>query len=178
VTVFDLYVSQSGNAPGLAGGYIVNRVRELKLARALHTPILALCDNDGGDSDEARYFLPLVEDVVFGGIPTDRTVIKPSKDNVSPELLAFRRPLLQRFKRGRQNLPRRVGRARVRACAGALFEGVHPFSERGPRRDPRRGRDSPAQPAALRAAPDGGGLSSGDSRRPGGLVLVRSALPL
>ena len=94
---FDLYVSQSGNAPGLAGGYIVNRVRELKLARALHTPILALCDNDGGDSDEARYFLPLVEDVVFGGIPTDRTVIKPSKDNVSPELLAFRRPLLQRF---------------------------------------------------------------------------------
>ena len=94
---FDLYVSQSGNAPGLDNGCIVNRVRELKLAKALRTPILALCDGDGSVSDEARYFLPLMEDIVFGGIPTDRTVIKPDKENVSPRLLAFRRPLLQRF---------------------------------------------------------------------------------
>ncbi len=94
---FDLYVSQSGNAPNAEGGCIVNRVRELKLARALRTPILALCDGDGGISDEARYFLPLMEDVIWGGIPTDRTVLKPDRANVSPEALAFRRPLLQRF---------------------------------------------------------------------------------
>lgn len=94
---FDLYVSQSGNAPNAEGGCIVNRVRELKLARALRTPILALCDGDGGVSDEARYFLPLMEDVIWGGIPTDRTVLKPDRANVSPEALAFRRPLLQRF---------------------------------------------------------------------------------
>ena len=96
---FDLYVSQSGNAPGLADGCIINRIREMKLAKVLSTPILALCDEDAGLSDEAdsKYFLPLMEDAVFGGIPTDRTVMKPDRNRVSPELVAFRRPLLKRF---------------------------------------------------------------------------------
>jgi len=96
---FDIFVSQSGNAPGITGGCIINRVRELKLARALGTPILALCDEDAGVSAEAeaKYILPLMEDTVFGGIPTDRTVIKPDRKMVSPELVAFRRPLLRRF---------------------------------------------------------------------------------
>ncbi len=96
---FDLFVSQSGNAPKVADGCIINRIRELKLSQALHTPILALCDNDGGMSPEAeaQYFLPLMEDAVFGGIPTDRTVIKPDRHGVPRQLVAFRRPLLQRF---------------------------------------------------------------------------------
>ena len=96
---FDIFVSQSGNVPGLAGGCLVNRVREMKLAQALQTPILALCDSDAGVSPEAEsgYVRTLVEDAVFGGIPTDRTVMKPDPKMVSSELVAFRRPLLQRF---------------------------------------------------------------------------------
>ncbi len=96
---FDIFVSQSGNAPGLSGGAIINRVREMKLARALDTPILALCDGDAGVSPEAesKYVLALVEDAVFGGIPTDRTVMKPDREMVSSQLVASRRPLLRRF---------------------------------------------------------------------------------
>ncbi len=99
VNCFDLFVSQSGNAPKVADGCIINRVREMKLAKALHTPILALCDNDGGMSAEAeaQYFLPLMEDIVFGGIPTDRTIIKPDRERVPQQLVAFRRPLLKLF---------------------------------------------------------------------------------
>lgn len=96
---FDLFVSQSGNEPGLTGGCIINRVREMKLARAFQTPILALCDSDAGLSPEAesKYVLALVEDAVFGGIPTDRTVIKPDPNMVSAQLVESRRPLLRRF---------------------------------------------------------------------------------
>ena len=96
---FDLFISQSGNAPGISGDCIINRVRELKLADVLNTPVLALCDEDAGISDEAesKYLLPLMEDAVFGGIPTDRTVMKADRQMVCPELVAFRRPLLERF---------------------------------------------------------------------------------
>lgn len=99
---FDLFVSQSGNEPGVVDGCIVNRVREMKLAGALHTPVLALCDSDAGVSPdaEARYVLALMEDAVFGGIPTDRTVIKPDREMVSPQLVESRRPLLRRFNDG------------------------------------------------------------------------------
>jgi len=38
-----------------------------------------------------------MEDLLFGGIPTDRTVMKPDRERVSPRLVAFRQPLLQRF---------------------------------------------------------------------------------
>jgi hypothetical protein len=97
---FDLFVSQSGNVPGLADGCIVNRVRELKLARAVHLPVLALCDSDAGgtpETDTKGESLALLEDAVFGGIPTDRTVIKPDRQMVSPERVALRRPVLKRF---------------------------------------------------------------------------------
>ncbi len=97
---FDIFVSQSGNAPGLRDGCLVNRVREMKLARALDTPILALCDSDAGGapgSASKGEILTLVEDAVFGGIPTDRTVIKPDRQMVSPERLAVHRDLLKRF---------------------------------------------------------------------------------
>jgi len=96
---FDLFVSQSGNEPGLRDGCIVNRVREMKLARQLDTPILALSDSDAGIAGdaEAKYVLNLMENAVFGGIPTDRTVMRADPAMVSRELVAFRRPLLRKF---------------------------------------------------------------------------------
>lgn len=106
---FDIFVSQSGNAPGFSDGCVVNRVREMKLARALDTPILALCDSDAGGAAGAKGdALALVEDAVFGGIPTDRTVIKPDREMVSPQRVAVHRALLKRFnetvRAGRQGL--------------------------------------------------------------------------
>ncbi len=93
----DIFVSQSGNAPGLEDGCIINRVREFKLADALNIPILALCDDDAG-LEEEKYVLTLMEDAIYGGIPTNRTVMKPDKENmVSPEHLKFHRSLLKRF---------------------------------------------------------------------------------
>ena len=97
---FDIFVSQSGNEPGLRDGYIINRIREMKLAGALGTDILALSDSDAGITREAesKYVLNLMENAVFGGIPTDRTILKPDKDEmVSHELIAFRAPVLRRF---------------------------------------------------------------------------------
>lgn len=97
---FDLFVSQSGNAPGVVDGFIINRVREMKLAGTLNTPILALCDSDAGGAPEDKTkgeALALVEDAVFGGIPTDRTVLKADREMVSPTTLALHRPMLERF---------------------------------------------------------------------------------
>ncbi len=96
---FDLFVSQSGNEPGLRDGCIINRVREMKLAQALDTHILALSDSDAGISRDAesKYVLNLMENAVFGGIPTDRTVLRADPDMVSQELVKFRRPLLKKF---------------------------------------------------------------------------------
>lgn len=100
VDCFDLFVSQSGNAPGVVDGCIINRVREMKLAGTLNTPILALCDSDAGGAPEDKTkgeALALVEDAVFGGIPTDRTVLKADREMVSPTSLALHRPMLERF---------------------------------------------------------------------------------
>ncbi|MDY0167942.1 MAG: hypothetical protein RBS80_15445 [Thermoguttaceae bacterium] len=96
---FDLFVSQSGNEPGLSDGSIINRVREMKLAGALDTHILALSDSDAGISPdaEAKYVLNLMENAAFGGIPIDRTVMRADPDMVSRELVEFRRPLLRKF---------------------------------------------------------------------------------
>ena len=97
---FDIFVSQSGNEPGLRDGCIVNRIREMKLADALDTHILALSDSDAGITAEAesKYTLNLMENAVFGGIPIDRTVMKPTKgEMVDQKLIAFRAPLLKRF---------------------------------------------------------------------------------
>ena len=111
---FDVFVSQSGNAPGLADGCVVNRVREMKLCQSLGTHVLALCDSDAGVSPEAEsaYVLTLVEDAVFGGIPSDRTVIKPAPEMVSARVVEFRRPLLRRFdeavRSGRAGLKRPI----------------------------------------------------------------------
>jgi hypothetical protein len=107
---FDIFVAQSGNAPGVAGGHIVNRVRELKLGRALATPMLALSDNDAGGAQSKGDSLTLIEDAVFGGIPTDRTAMKPDREMVSPRLVAAHRTLLERF-----NHAVRAERASLRA---------------------------------------------------------------
>jgi len=99
-TCFDIFVSQSGNEPGLRDGCIVNRVREMKLAEALGTHIFALSDSDAGITREAesKYVLNLMENAVFGGIPTDRTIMRPDKQQmVSRQLIEFRAPLLRRF---------------------------------------------------------------------------------
>jgi len=110
-TCFDIFVSQSGNEPGLRDGCVVDRVREMKLAQALDTHILALSDSDVGITKEAesKYVLNLLENAVFGGIPTDRTIVRPDKEKmVSREWAEFRGPLLRRFneavRRGRAGL--------------------------------------------------------------------------
>ncbi|MGI6419080.1 MAG: hypothetical protein ACOX1P_25805 [Thermoguttaceae bacterium] len=97
---FDIFVSQSGNAPGVVNGCVVNRVRELKLAGAVATPILALCDSAAGGVPEDQTkgeALALVEDAVFGGIPTDRTVLKADREMVPPRRLAVHRAMLKQF---------------------------------------------------------------------------------
>jgi hypothetical protein len=109
---FDIFVSQSGNEPGFHDGCIINRVREMKLAQALGTPILALSDSDAGISrdSEAKYVLNLMENAVFGGIPNDRTVMQADPQMVSRRLVEFRKPLLRRFnetvRAGREGLKR------------------------------------------------------------------------
>jgi len=75
----DILIGQTGTYPSFSGGALSCRIRELKLARELKTPIVALCDADSKltPEQEVHYLLPLYEDLVFGGVPTDRTVISP-----------------------------------------------------------------------------------------------------
>ena len=99
--LFDVVLGQSGNVPAVKGGFIVNRVRDLKLASALGVIDLSLCDGDAGIAreDERHYLLPLLEDAIWGGVPTDRTVMTPARGRgfVDEELVAVRKPLLARF---------------------------------------------------------------------------------
>ncbi|MDD4870905.1 MAG: hypothetical protein PHR77_10120 [Kiritimatiellae bacterium] len=99
---FDFIIMQNANFPEVrAGGVIANRVRDLKYAQDAGQRIVALCDTDTKiiHEREKNYLLPLVEDLVFGGIPTDRTIIAPSPEPgfVNRETLARRKPLLARF---------------------------------------------------------------------------------
>ena len=92
----DLFMMQSDNFPAmLPSGVIVNRVRDLKLAAGLGKPIVALCDGNAGQYvlDETAYMRPLVEDLVWGGIPTDRTVMSPhrSRTFIDERLFAARK---------------------------------------------------------------------------------------
>ena len=101
VPLFDLILGQNGNVPSVCGDFIINRVRDLKFASALGVPDLALCDGDAGIAreDERYYLLPLLEDAIWGGVPTDRTVLTPvrGKGFVDEDLIAFRKPLLDSF---------------------------------------------------------------------------------
>lgn len=100
----DLIVMQSANFPGLdvnGSGRITSRVRDLKMSQLRGKAVVALCDNDSRETPVTvrRYLLPLYEDAVFGGIPTDRTVMNPAREPgfIDSNRLAKRRPLLKAF---------------------------------------------------------------------------------
>ena len=99
---FDFIIMQNANFPGrTANGMVMNRVRDLKYAQDMGQRIVALCDTDTKiiPEREAKFLLPLVEDIVFGGIPTDRTIISPAPEPgfINREAFNRRKPLLQLF---------------------------------------------------------------------------------
>ncbi len=98
----DLVVLQSDNFPEVTrDGQIRNRVRDLKICRELGKPVVALCDSDAmlTEERERHYLLPLLEDLFWGGIPTDRTIVSPKARPgfVDPAMIARRKPQLARF---------------------------------------------------------------------------------
>ena len=98
----DLLVLQSDNFPEvLPDGGIVNRVRDLKICRELGKPVVALCDSDAKltEERERHYLLPLLEDLIWGGVPTDRTILspKPVPGFVDRGMVERRRPKLAAF---------------------------------------------------------------------------------
>ena len=99
---FDFIIMQTGCAPEVrANGEVVTRIRELKFAQDFGPRIVALCDADAKDfgGGALGFLLPMVEDIVFGGIPTDRTILSPSREPgfVNRERFAFRKPLHAKF---------------------------------------------------------------------------------
>ena len=99
---FDFIIMQTGCAPEVReNGEIVNRIRELKFAQDYGPKIVALCDSDAKDigGNALGFLLPMVEDVVFGGIPTDRTILAPSREPgfIDRKRFAFRKPLHEMF---------------------------------------------------------------------------------
>ena len=99
--ILDLILGQNANYPSFSEGQITSRIRDLKLARELKRPIVALCDSDSmmTPDQERHYLLPLYEDLVFGGVPTDRTIMNPTpvEGFVDRDRIARRKPLLAQF---------------------------------------------------------------------------------
>ena len=100
--VFDVIIMQSANYPEVkANGHIVSRIRDLKIGQELGKTLVALCDSDAAmtEARERHYLLPMYEDLVLGGIPTDRTVIapKPEPGFVSRKLVERRKASLRAF---------------------------------------------------------------------------------
>ena len=99
--VLDLIMGQTGNYPSFGDGRVSSRIRSLKLARELGRPIVALCDSDSKltPEQESHYLLPLYEDLFFGGVPTDRTVMspKPVPGFLDRRKFALRKGLLKAF---------------------------------------------------------------------------------
>lgn len=102
-TLFDLVVAQNGNYPSFDAKTRCsrNRIRDLKIFEELGKTAVALCDSDSMMTEEQErfYLLPLVEDIVLGGIPTDRTIVSPVREPgyVSKSRIERRLPLLRRF---------------------------------------------------------------------------------
>jgi hypothetical protein len=98
---FDVIIMQNDNFPEVKEGRIYNRVRDLKFAQDIGQRIVALCDNvENLFSDrESKFLMPMIEDVVFGGIPTDRTTIFPSPEEgfINTEVWNRREPQHRRF---------------------------------------------------------------------------------
>ena len=98
--LFDIMVAQNGNYPAydVREDRLTTRIRELKLMRELGICNVALCDNDSNltEEQERYYILPIAEDLVLGGIPTDRTVVSPVPEPgyVSKKRIASRKPQL------------------------------------------------------------------------------------
>ena len=102
VKSLDLVLLQSDNFPEVtASGEIRNRVRDLKICRELGKPVVALCDSDAKltEERERHYLLPLMEDLIWGGVPTDRTILspKPMPGFVDKGMIERRRPQLVAF---------------------------------------------------------------------------------
>jgi len=99
--ILDLILGQNANYPAYLGGRLRSRIRDLKLSRELQRPIVALCDSDSmmTPEQEKHYLLPLYEDLVFGGVPTDRTIMNPTavEGFVDRDRLERRRPQLEKF---------------------------------------------------------------------------------
>lgn len=99
--ILDLPVCQSERYPGVYDGKITSRIRDLKLSRDFGKVIVALCDSDAKmtPEQEKHYLLPLYEDLAFGGVPTDRTIISPKAvpGFVDRARLEKRRPELAAF---------------------------------------------------------------------------------
>lgn len=98
----DLVILQSANYPQvMPTGEIVNRIRDLKLCREVGKPVVALCDSDAmlTEERERHYLLPLLEDLIWGGVPTDRTIVspKPVRGFVDKAMIERRRPKLAAF---------------------------------------------------------------------------------
>ena len=101
---FDLVLMQSSNFPGLMEkGEIHGRVRDMKMAGLRKKVCLHLCDEDSKETPETlrRYELVLFEDAIFGGIPTDRSSMNPSREpGFLPKSRRERRkPILARLNR-------------------------------------------------------------------------------
>ena len=100
---FDLVMGQVNNCPHIEDDVIVSRVRDLKYAREFAATYFASCDSAAGDEEneiEDSYLLPLIEDLVFGGVPADRTIMAPYPEKpeyVNHARLARRRPMLAAF---------------------------------------------------------------------------------
>ena len=98
---FDIIIMQNDNFPEVKEGRVYNRVRELKFAQDVGQRIVALCDNvENLYSDrEAKFLVPMIEDIVFGGIPTDRTTMFPSPEEgfINMEVWNRRKPQHERF---------------------------------------------------------------------------------
>ena len=80
---FDFMLMQNANFPQVAkDGIVINRVRDLKFAQDIGQGIVALCDGDAQISElrEHNFLTAMVEDIMFGGVPSDRTVLSPSPD--------------------------------------------------------------------------------------------------
>lgn len=101
--LFDVMIAQNGNYPTYDADkdVITSRIRDLKIASELGVVSVALCDADAALTEEQErfYLLPLVEDLVLGGVPTDRTVVSPVAEPgfVSKDRIAKRKPLLEKF---------------------------------------------------------------------------------
>jgi len=98
---FDVIVMQNDNYPEVKDGRVFNRARDFKLAQDLGQTLVALCDDVSNlfSDREKKFIFPMLEDVVFGGIPTDRTTMFPSPEEgfVNAEVWARRKPVHARF---------------------------------------------------------------------------------